>query len=111
MDLLIKVFKSVRSGPIPVNELTKLMLPIVGTAIIYGSPTVISAMGEWRERQDPQGALMKIDRVLWAIRTDLGESNKGIEPLDLLGLFITGGRPALEKGIKSMPAGDVRGSK
>jgi len=38
-----------------------------------------------------------IDKLFREIRTDLGESNKGIEVNELLGLYIIGGKSELAK--------------
>ena len=72
------------------------------TVVIYGGPEVVLAFGKWRQNADnPQAAVRLIDGILRAIRSDLGESNEGIAEQELFGLFVVGGRAALERGLLS----------
>ena len=72
------------------------------TVVIYGGPEVVLAFGKWRQNADnPQAAVRLMDGILRAIRSDLGESNEGIAEQELFGLFVVGGRAALERGLLS----------
>lgn len=63
--------------------------------IIWGSPPMLRAYGEFRsagndpDRSDPRRPLFVFESLLLAIREDLGHSNDGLEQGDLLRLFIT----------------------
>ena len=75
---------------------------VTATVVIYGGPEVVLAFGKWRENaENPQEAVRLMDGILRAIRSDLGESNKGIAEQGLFGLFVVGGRAALERGLLS----------
>ena len=71
------------------------------TVVIYGGPEVVLAFGKWRQNADNLHAVRLIDGILRAIRSDLGESNEGIAEQELFGLFVVGGRAALERGLLS----------
>ena len=105
MDVLLNILNNVKekSEPIPVEKLTESMFSILSTAMIYGSPTVIAALQEWRRDADNKRLVLRAtDRLLRAMREDLGESNKRIVPLDLVSLFIVGGRPVAERELSKL---------
>ncbi len=60
---------------------------------------MVKAFANWRtaSTNDESGTsgLLLIDKLFREMRTDLGESNKGIEENKLLGLYIIGGKPEL----------------
>ena len=41
--------------------------------------------------EDEEGSIFDFERVLFAIRKDLGHSNEGLQRGDLMRLFLTGG--------------------
>ena len=105
-DMLLDAFQTAGGRAIPMERLTESVLSFVGSAMIYGNPGVILAMQNWRANTDQRTILLAVDELLQAIRADLGESNKGLKQLDLVGLFIVGGRPAILKALKDMPPGE-----
>jgi hypothetical protein len=60
--------------------------------VIWGSPTTIRAWNEFREFNwegaTPENALQAFGKFMIALRKDLGNSNAGVAPTDLLRLFI-----------------------
>ena len=61
--------------------------------MIYGGPEVVAAFGKWRaSAHDPKESMRLMDGVLRPMRSDLGESNKGIAEYELMSLLIIGGR-------------------
>ena len=112
LDMLMRIFKSSGIGSVSDAELKESVADFIGTAMIYGSPRVIAAIGEWRAAADDRNKqMLLVDNLLREIRVDLGESNKGIRRYDLTSLFIIGGRPALEKGLREQEQGASRASR
>jgi hypothetical protein len=69
--------------------------------MIYGSPDVVLTYSNWRsstvQGDNKERALLLLDDLFRAIRSDVGESNSGIEKKLLLGLFIIGGIDELNR--------------
>ncbi|MBY7900403.1 hypothetical protein KW459_05700 [Vibrio fluvialis] len=61
--------------------------------IVWASPQVIKAWSEFRERasepKTPVETLLAVDKVLQAIRADLGNSNFGLKRGDVVKLYIS----------------------
>lgn len=101
MNVLLKAMGAVKSGQDPNPVLAETFLTFTSDVVVYGNPEVVMAFESWREStSDPKRALHRIDALLRAIRSDLGESNKGIPIGGLLGLFIVGGRSELQKALR-----------
>lgn len=101
MDVLVKVMGSVKSGQDPNPALAEAFLTFTSDVVVYGNPKVVMAFESWREaHNNSQLALRRLDTLLRAVRSDLGESNKGIPRDSLLGLFIVGGRAELQKVLR-----------
>ena len=98
MNVLLKAMGAVKGGQDPNPVLAEAFQTFTSDVVVYGNPEVVMAFESWREStSDPKLALLRIDTLLRAIRSDLGESNKGIPIGALLGLFIVGGRRELQK--------------
>ena len=101
MNVLLKAMEAVKSGKDPSPVLAETFLTFTSEVVVYGNPEVVMAFDSWRESTNNQNlALKRIDTLLRAIRSDLGESNKGIPIGSLLGLFIVGGRRELQKALR-----------
>ena len=64
--------------------------------VVWSSPEVIKAWNTFRENSakgnsSPHEALVDIDKVLRAIRSDLGNSNFGLKPGDVIKVYLKGG--------------------
>ena len=106
MDVLVKTMAAVKRGQDPQPALVKVFTEMTSDIVVYGNPEVIMAFEAWRENSDnPKLALQKTDDFLRAIRSDLGQSNRGIPRGSLLGLFVIGGRSALQNATQT----DTRG--
>ena len=81
------------------NKLTKFFPKFTAKLLIYGGPEVVKIYSKWRETapEDSEKGLLIIDEIFRAMRTDLGESNKGLDKNELLGLFIIGGKKEIDK--------------
>ena len=98
MNVLLKAMGAVKSGQDPNPVLAETFLTFTSDVVVYGNPEIVMAFEPWRESTgDPKLALHRIDTLLRAIRSDLGETNKRIPIGALLGLFIVGGRRELQK--------------
>ena len=101
MDVIKSIVKS--KGDVKTvqqQQIVRAFEDFTATVVIYGGPEVVLAFGKWRENADnPQESVRLTDGILRAIRTDLGESNKGVAEHELFGLFVVGGRAALERGL------------
>ncbi len=95
--------KSRQSGALS-KGLADTFLELTSTIMIYGGPKVVTTFGEWRQAtEDPQKLIVLCDKLLREMRSDLGESNKGITDNDILSLFIVGGKDELNKVTTKEP--------
>jgi len=84
------------------NALLEFMANFSSKIMMYGSPQVLQSFISWREsanEKDVRKMLEKTGALILAMRADLGESNAGLDPLDLLAPLIKGGRAALEQEL------------
>jgi hypothetical protein len=56
--------------------------------LLWASPGVIRAFLDFRVKRDGVEQLVEMDRMLQAIRKDLGLSNRRLRPGDLVKLFL-----------------------
>ena len=77
------------------------MIGFSSKIMIYGSPKVIKAFNAFRESAESGGVeiLKKAGELILAMRDDLGESNEGLDSLDVVSLLIKGGKTAMQKEI------------
>ena len=104
MNMVMKVLKNAKSKSsdgtvIPENDLEEFFHKFTSKVLIYGGPGVVKAFSDWRvvDPQDKMKPLVLIDKLFREMRKDLGESNKGIDNNELIGLFIIGGKSELEE--------------
>lgn len=107
MDTIIKVLKNTKSDEagsgLPREELEEFFYDFTSAIAVYGGPTVVKAYGDWRAdaaQNDGEKALTKIGAIIREMRSDLGESNSGVDANDLIGLFIIGGKEEIEKSVQ-----------
>ena len=106
MDTIIKAMRSAKSNDdtaLPAKELEEFFYGFTSTVAVYGGPGVVKSYGDWRSAStegSPMSALAKIDNLIREMRSDLGESNKGLQTNELLSLFIIGGRSQLTKALE-----------
>ncbi len=105
MSMVIQLMRNTKDGKegddvLPEN-IEEFFYNFTAKITVYGGPGVVKAYANWRttSANDDSGAsgLLLIDKLFREIRTDLGESNKGIEVNELLGLYIIGGKSELAK--------------
>lgn len=94
MHFLFRVFLGSKGGGPKVTE-EEMMTFIVGFTqklIVWGSDDVLREYGRFRQTMtgDNQGIgiMYNLERLLYAIRSDIGHKNKGLEQGGLLKLFI-----------------------
>ena len=73
--------------------------------MVYGGPGVIRVYSDWRAAGEKASEgtpemLTLVDKLLRAMRDDIGVSNKGIKENELLGLVIIGGKSEIDKSLK-----------
>ena len=65
LDMLMRIFKSGGLGSVSEADLKESVTDFIGTAMIYGSPSVIKAIGEWRAAADDRNKqLLLVDNLL-----------------------------------------------
>ncbi|EGR1219839.1 hypothetical protein EBM76_15155, partial [Vibrio parahaemolyticus] len=100
MDVVIQLMRNSKEGKkgdevLPEN-IEEFFYNFTSKIMVYGGPGVVKAYSNWRtesaSRTNAAQSLLLVDSLFRAMRADLGESNKGIEENELLGLFIIGGK-------------------
>ena len=61
--------------------------------LLWGNPAIVGAFNEWRRAaatldEDNPEVLFAGERLLFAVRSDLGQSNEGLGPGDLLRVWV-----------------------
>ena len=98
---------SLKAGKsIDLEETAEFFASFTYQLMVYGGPGVIKVYGEWRAAGETfpemtSEMLTLVDKLLRALRDDLGVSNKGIKENELLGLVIIGGKSEIDKALKS----------
>ncbi|MDE2840279.1 MAG: hypothetical protein OXM03_06585 [Chloroflexota bacterium] len=98
MEFLVDSLKSSKdSEEIASKDYGEFFFKFASKVTIYGGPNVVKAFAEWRESGDEgqggkQKQLMLVEKFIREMRTDLGESNKGLADNEFLGLFVVGGK-------------------
>jgi len=105
MEMVIQLMRNTKAGKegddvLPEN-IEEFFYNFTAKITVYGGPGVVKAYANWRtesvREESKSKSLLLIDTLFREMRTDLGESNKGIEENELLGLFIIGGKSELAK--------------
>ncbi len=105
MSMVIELMRNTKDGKegddlLPEN-IEEFFYNFTAKITVYGGPGVVKAYANWRtaSANDETGtsSLLLVDKLFREMRTDLGESNKGIDANELLGLFIIGGKSELAK--------------
>jgi len=104
LDMVVELMRNTKKGKegndiLPEN-IEEFFYNFTSKILIYGGPGVVKAFSNWRAKaveQDTVKGLLLIDKLFRQMRSDLGESNKGIEENELLGLFIIGGKSEIAK--------------
>lgn len=100
MDVVIQLMRNSKEGKkgdevLPEN-IEEFFYNFTSKIMVYGGPGVVKAYSNWRTESasgtNAAQSLLLVDSLFRAMRADLGESNKGIEENELLGLFIIGGK-------------------
>ncbi|PSJ47648.1 hypothetical protein C7H85_02115 [Zobellella endophytica] len=113
MDVVIQLMRNTKQGKegddvLPEN-IEEFFYNFTSKIMVYGGPGVVKAYSNWRAAsasdESATQSLLLVDSLFREMRLDLGESNKGIEANELLGLFIIGGKTEIaamaNKAIKA----------
>ena len=98
MGFLVDVMKNSKdSKELASKDYDQFFFRFASKVTIYSGPRVVKAFADWRESGDDehggrQRQLSLIERFIRAMRNDLGESNKGLDANEFLGLFVVGGK-------------------
>lgn len=71
------------------KELEELFFNFTADVIVWGSPSVVKAYTAFRTVDSDTHIIVRLDRLMQAMRKDLGNSNWGLASCDLIKLFIT----------------------
>lgn len=105
MSMVVELMRNTNEGKegddiLPEN-IEEFFYNFTAKVTVYGGPGVVKAYAKWRSKaaNDDGGvsSLLLIDNLFREMRADLGESNKGIEANELLGLYIVGGKSEIAK--------------
>lgn len=108
MEFLVDIMKSSKdSKDLASKDYDEFFFRFASKVTIYGGPKVVRAFGEWRESgDDPEGGrrrqLSLVESFIREMRTDLGESNKGIPANQFLGLFVAGGKTKVTEELGNL---------
>jgi hypothetical protein len=87
-QLFMHVTRLVDSGGEPSPDQLEFYRDLHRKLLFYGSTPVINAWLTWTRGDSPvdgdPAAMLRFERVLFAIRADLGHDNSGLQPGDLL---------------------------
>jgi hypothetical protein len=105
MSMVIRLMRNTKDGKegddVLPDNIEEFFYNFTAKITVYGGPGVVKAYSNWRtisaNDESGTGGLLLIDNLFREMRTDLGESNKGIETNELLGLYIIGGKSELAK--------------
>ena len=113
LESMLKATRSQKSGgQSEQGDIEESLIRFASQLMVYGGPEVVKACSNWRTMaanpnvgatNDNLGALHLafFEKLLRAMRNDLGVSNKGIEENELLGLLITGGKDEIDRALKN----------
>lgn len=111
IDLLAQAMRKAKDGSeLETEDIQERLIGFTSKLMVYGGPSVIKAFSAWRSMassdvgQTTNGdtttaQFVLVEQLLRAMRNDLGESNKGIETNELLGLIIVGGKAEIDKAL------------
>lgn len=113
MEVVIQLMRNSKAGKegddiLPEN-IEEFFYNFTSKIMVYGGPGVVKAYSNWRTASangdSATQSLLLVDTLFREMRLDLGESNKGIDANELLGLFIIGGKTEIaamaNKAIKA----------
>ncbi|GIG64113.1 hypothetical protein [Phytomonospora endophytica] len=97
--------------PVGEAQLAQTMANFTASALAWSTPVVLQAVRQWRKdsnqlsteaQSDPAFVFGSVERLIRAIRVELGHSDKGLKDYDLVGLFVNDLDSFLTKrGIKT----------
>ena len=89
------MFQSKKGKPLSGSEMLNFFEGFVEKVTVWGSDDVVKAFGDFKRRapeiqagDDPKEIIFLSEKLLFAIRRDLGHKNKNLKQGDLLSLFI-----------------------
>jgi hypothetical protein len=95
MTFWLRVLLAGRPGqiPVPQEEVIQFMTTFTQKMIIWGSDNVVKEHANFRRQvtKNPENAittLLLFEKLLYAMRADIGHQNKGLANADLLSLFV-----------------------
>lgn len=103
MEVVIQLMRNTKEGKkgeevLPEN-IEEFLYRFTSKIMVYGGPGVVKAYSNWRSASasgdNSTSSILFIDSLFREMRSDLGESNKGIDVNELLGLLIIGGKEEL----------------
>ena len=90
------MFQSKKGKPLSQSEMLRFFEDFVKKVTVWGSDDVVKAFGDFKRQApniqagaSPKEIIFLSEKLLFAIRRDLGHKNKNLKQGDLLSLFIT----------------------
>ena len=88
--------------PLTPPEIAAILFDLKRKVLLWADRDMLMWWLELTENADdkntsPVEAILKVDRLIRLMREELGKDNAGIEPGDLMSLFLIGGRDELRK--------------
>lgn len=113
-SFLFRVLMSAKTDQaVSQEEMLQFVVNFNRRLIVWGADSVIKEWSSFkglneRTNYPPAMALIAIERILYAIRADMGHKNKGLEQGDLLAIFINDAHLYLnEQNLKTGQLGQV----
>ena len=106
IDIVVEAMSSAKSGrSAPTKNLTNKMIGYKKELMVWGGSEVIQLWNQFelesaKESTDPNNALVLMEKVLRALREDLGHDDHGLEFGNLIGLFIVAKDKKIIFGLK-----------
>lgn len=99
-------FKAAESGGMEPDRVAKTMSEVVQTVLLWGPPSVIGEFNAWRavvaEEENPLTGLLPFERLMRAMRADLGSKNEDLAMGDLLRLVVNDFDEHLSRAIEKV---------
>ena len=93
MQFMFRVLMSDKLGKeVSEQEMIEFISSFNQRMMVWGSDEVLKAWSQWRRKAgnggEPFALMFEYERLILAIRADLGHRNKNLSPGDILGLFV-----------------------
>ncbi len=111
MQVVIQLLRNTKAGKegddVLPEDVEEFFYSFTSKITVYGGPGVVKAYSNWRAASAGENSgsqsLLLMDSLFREMRVDLGESNKGLDANELVGLFIKGGQAEVTEMVNKAP--------